>query len=181
MDLTLHNEDLDCDDAPELDHRQGKRKRNTPVLQDCLWSSAKPCCGTCRCNANYTPAQVLLLRAFFFDLSQMERRQFTKSRTTLKSELAKKKFFIERPSFIDVTPNLKCTPVIDSTQQVCVTFWKFVTGASNQLIYPTTLGADGRILVPLALSQIAIVRRITTSRNGFGRRRNTTRLVLILI
>ena len=153
VDLTLHNEDLDCDDAPELDHRQGKRKRNTPVLQDCLWSSAKPCCGTCRCNANYTPAQVLLLRAFFFDLSQMERRQFTKSRTTLKSELAKKKFFIERPSFIDVTPNLKCTPVIDSTQQVCVTFWKFVTGASNQLIYPTTLGADGRILVPLALSQ----------------------------
>ena len=153
------------DESPP--RRSGKRKRTVPQFLHCVWTAPKPCCSVAElghvvrtgCGGtpsvkDYSPDCVMQIKRYFQTLSEHERRGFVWNRMRLElasGESPKRTFYLEAPALLEncVLCPLEVRVPLVGMRKVCTTFFKWCTGASNNLVYQPASGSD-RFLVDRA-------------------------------
>ena len=145
------------DEQPQ--RRLGKRKRTAPQFQNCVWAETKPCCsarkfgrlvktgcGGTPAATDYSPAAVMRIRGYFHKLTEHERRGFVSNRMRLEKTSTgsnKHAFYLEDPALLENTvfcPLTLRAPMV-GLRKVCGSFFKWCTGASNNLVYQPASGS----------------------------------------
>ena len=139
---------------------KGKQKRTRPTLDDCVWRAKKSCCTGGQCHQQYTNSQVYVLRNYFYERTQVERRLFAQNRVVLPSFCdhgGTRAYHLETPHNLATKP-VRIKAEAGSTRPVCVSFWKWALGASSNQIYQpsvndSTFPSRREMVVPLSLRQ----------------------------